>query len=461
MKKWFLVILISLVSFSSFAGFKEIKLHVKKLHQNKRGGGMDGGGTGGMREEEGAAWFYQDHGAISVCYKISPTFKASENEIRSTIQESFKTWSDYVEAKGLYSEYYDDDDNEIPYPNYLKIAHEIKFETCSKDTELTFYFGVEDQRIKDIKEGLHNPKGFAFRDYKDIDAIKGTSKGVVWIFNPLDTPEPYDDYIFKWEDKEYLQTIVNHEVGHIFGAHHEDDTIMRESLESLFSIASVDLSQSPPVSQATKELVLKYRSYLSKIDHGATLAQSGNTYDYQGKIGITGSSEEQMTFKKFFNRAPIGDVSAEFKGQGQNFELIIADDKERKSFVIKEFDNSLLTGSNGKNQFKRVRKVYDPDWDEYDYEIETHFQFVVSMLGRGKINNQEFTFQLSLGPQYFGYFDKGSNETSKLGSGSFSIHYLNNGDWVPLFIESIGDYSEVIVEDSTDIDPMRVPVIKK
>ena len=56
MKKWFLVILISLVSFSSFAGFKEIKLHVKKLHQNKRGGGMDGGGTGGMREEEGAAW---------------------------------------------------------------------------------------------------------------------------------------------------------------------------------------------------------------------------------------------------------------------------------------------------------------------------------------------------------------------------------------------------------------------
>lgn len=462
MKFLTLLILCSFLVAPAKAGFKAIERDAKKMLLDKRGGGMDGGGTGGMREEEGAAWFYQDKpsGSISVCYKISPSFKASEAVVKEVIINSFKTWADYINEKGLYDNYMDDDGNEVPYPNNLKIASQVNFETCSVDTELVFYFGVEDQRIKKIKEGLSKPKGFAFREYKDIDAINGTSKGVVWIFNPLDTPEPWDDFTYKWEEKAYLQAIINHEVGHIFGTHHEEGTIMEEDLGSLFSIASINLNQNPPVSDATKELVLKHRGYLTKIDHGASLAQSGNKYDYKGKIGITGSPEEKITFNEFFNRNPVGKVRAEFKGEDTKFELIISDEKEKKSFTIQNFENSLLTGVNGSTQFKRVRKVYDSDWDEYDYKIDFYFQFVVNMLGKGTINNKNYTFQLSLGPQYFAYFEKGQNETSKQGSGTFSIHYLYNGNWIPLFIESIGDYSDIEVISSSDSTTVDLPFNK-
>lgn len=442
-----LLILYSLLMSSlSYGVIKKCHHQAKKMFSAKRGGGMDGGGTGGMREEEGAAWFYANkpNGPISVCYKISPTFKANESMVKSAITKSFLTWENYLIGKKIYNGYEDDNGDPAPYPQNLKIATKINFESCTKDTELVFYFGVEDNRVKEIKKGLKNPKGFAFRKYEDIDPIKGTSKGVIWIVNPLDTPD-YDDDSMDWSKPNFLQAILNHEIGHVMGAQHADNTIMQEDLSSMFWLASIVPDST--TSQDTIDIMNKYKSYLPKIDHGSELISMSDTIDKKGFIALPNSKDEKDTFKMLFNRLPVGKVTASIKGKNdlKDTALTIKDEKGQKHFKLNQIDVSLTSVSSLNSQFRRVRKVYDSDWDDWDYITDTSIVFGANALAQVTFNtNKKLDTLISMGTGYFGYFEQGQNESYISSRSSFSIHYRGTDKrFRPLFIEEIHDFSDV------------------
>ena len=76
-----------------------------------KGGAMDGGGTGGLRAENGAAWFYQDKmpNYIKDCIKRSQKFKATEKTIKTVILNSFQLWDDYINKSDIYTSKVTDD----------------------------------------------------------------------------------------------------------------------------------------------------------------------------------------------------------------------------------------------------------------------------------------------------------------------------------------------------------------
>lgn len=465
MKRIFTLILI--LSFSNAFAFFNYKELVQKYHNSKKpkksnikkGGAMDGGGTGGIREEEGAAWFYQDKssGAISVCIKRSPKFKASLSDIKQVIQVSFNTWDAYIQQANIYHRE-DDNGNQIPYPKNLKILTRIKFEKCSPNTELTFYFGLKDKRVNEVLSGLNSLKGFAFRKYEDIDSINGTSKGIVWIFDPVDTPEDIsDDIYFDWSQTKYLQAIVNHEVGHIMGVGHYSNTIMQQDLKDLFILSKMTTDATTP--EETRTLILNSKKYLTQIDHKAKLVENFNFRGqvYTGMMGIKGSKDLEDSFKFFMKRSPKGDVTVQLRPATTNASLwkyTIKDDLSSKDFEITKLDRDVTTFSFGEvipNKFKRVRKIFDPIWNFWEIDSDNVMTLSANLRGTMHIKGMKpFYAILGINPGVTGYFENADDQSTTISSVStLSLHFIDKLMKTRImYVDEIANWD--FVDDDTD-----------
>lgn len=451
MKRTFIVL--ALFAASSSSAFFNSQNFLNELRSAKKAkalksGGMDGGGTGGLREEEGAAWFYQDKipSYIKTCVLRSPKFKASEDTVKEAIQNSFDTWRKYIQKADLYAPDENDDGSTTPYPEHMKILARIKFEECSDQTELTFYFGLADSRVKEVLAGLRNPKGFAFRKYEDIDAVKGSSKGIVWIFDPQDTEDFQDDIVFDWSKPELLQAILNHEIGHVMGVGHFDSTIMMEDLSNLFLLSQnkIDSSTDPFLA----EMIKQAKKHLGKIDHESKLVEDFNFESKRlvGKMGLNGSETLRKSFKFFMKRNPVGDVEVELKQSQapEAFDYVVADEKESKRFHMKRFSNEVINFSFGYpgNKLKRVRKVLDPVWG---YEFEVKNVETISATVRGKMfveGMKPFYATVEFNPGTTGYLKSGSSTTSVVSNSSFAIHFLDqNLNTGIMYVDDIKDWS--------------------
>ncbi|MAZ48651.1 MAG: hypothetical protein CME65_08805 [Halobacteriovoraceae bacterium] len=434
--------------------FKKVKTQSKciinKSSKCMGGGSMDGGGTGGMRVEEGAAWFYANKpsGVISVCYKIASSFKASEASVKTAIEQSYKTWEAYISQSNIYQRT-DDNDQPIPYPEDLKIATKIAFEPCSDSTELTFYFGAREPRINNILKSMAPAiKGFAFREYKDIDAIKGTSKGVVWIFDPTQTQSTDDDY-YDWSKPDLLQAIVNHEVGHTMGVHHQDGTIMQENLDSLFYLSQATIDQNTP--EETRQIISQYRTFLNKVDHDSSLVFNFDDIDVEGTMGLPGSVEEREAFRFFMQRDPVGKVATRIRmnEKKKKIEYIIKDERGDKTFTAKPEnlvpDIANFTFGTVNNQFKRVRKIYDSQWRGYRFETDVSASVTLSMLGTLKFDQfSKLDIKFDFGPSAIGYFKAGNNTSTVTSLSNISLLYFDqNREPRIMFVENIYDFGDV------------------
>jgi hypothetical protein len=389
-----------LISQSAFAIFP--KSLNKKIFKNtpikttKGGGAMDGGGSGANFPESGAAWFYQDNpkGHISICIKREPTFKASYKETEDVIKAAFKKWGDYIDRAKLYEEL-DEDGNPstMPYPTKLKILTKIEIEAnCSEKTDITFYFGHIDKRVQDVLDNMVAPKAFAYRNYKDIDAINGTSKGMVYIFSPR--PIRQDDGSFDhtdmntydWSLPNRLLAITLHEVGHIVGVPHIAGTIMEDNFEWVFNRVH-DHYDDP-------EEAKRYANYLTQINHDNQIHVSTNIYKTSGTLGIPGSQDEKDTYKFFTQKELVGKSKIEFETSLRNetFNITISDDLNKTTFKDMKFGKVTSTYAPADGHvFKRVRKsVYSstPWGKSYDYDSDYEFNPKVlahtSMELRGK-----------------------------------------------------------------------------
>jgi hypothetical protein len=411
------LILSLLISQSAFAIFP--KSLNKKIFKNtpiktaKGGGAMDGGGSGANFPESGAAWFYQDNpkGHISICIKREPTFKASYKETEGVIKTAFKKWGDYIDAAKIYEEITSDDEDDSstwPYPQKLKILTKIKIdETCTEKTDVTFYFGLVDKKVQDVLDNMVSPKAFAYRNYKDIDAINGTSKGMVYIFSPKPIQQDDGSYdgtdmnTYNWSLPNRLLAMTLHEVGHIVGVPHISGTIMEDNFEWVFN--RVHNHYNDP------EEAKRYASYLTKINHDSHVHVSANIYKASGTLGIPGSQDEKDTYKFFTQKNLIGKSKIEFSTSltKETFNITISDDSTTTNFKNMKFGSVTSTYAPANDHvFKRVRKtVYtsSPWGTKYNYDSDYEFSPKVLAHTTMQLRGKTFPVDVSINMGFSAY----------------------------------------------------------
>jgi hypothetical protein len=234
-----------------------------------------GNGTDNFSGAFGAAWFTGEMRIVSYCLESDPNFGRSLNQIRTDIQSSWKKWLDYIAFKKLYSSF---DTEKLKFPTT------IVEQSCNGLEDIHFYFGTETTQISKIKAQYQQPSAISQRESYDSKA--GWGKGWIWFSLPgaVDKPAQFPD----WTIDNTFQSILLHEIGHVFGNVHINGTIMDREL-----------------SQKLKDRALKVE-WQGKIDNTKELLSRGSIPDKTtGFLGGAGYFNLYRAFERVvgLNRA--------------------------------------------------------------------------------------------------------------------------------------------------------------
>ncbi len=157
---------------------------------------------------------------ISICYETSSDFGVPTMEIESEIRWAFKEWSQYIE------------DKDLKYAIWTKseaITGQIGslVQGCKGTEDLRVYFGVQSAEVQKHRPRYSNP--FAFSAITETSSDKHWSKGILWFANTGSMNESHTLPIWNKPSRIPYSTfkhVVLHEVGHIFGNGHVDNTVM-------------------------------------------------------------------------------------------------------------------------------------------------------------------------------------------------------------------------------------------
>ena len=190
---------------------------------NAMGSGSTGGGDN-LSRDSGAAWYYDTSKTIKICFSISPDFGLNEETIKKDVQSAFKMWDHYFLTKGICSE----------FPDEQKFTTKIELLTqCNGKEDLTIYAGVTNDTVEAYKKNFHNPTAFVARTKLDLENL--WAKGFIWLakeksvildgITGIDFPD--------WNIPGNLTAMLLHEIGHIYGNEHVEETIMMSDMAKL------------------------------------------------------------------------------------------------------------------------------------------------------------------------------------------------------------------------------------
>jgi hypothetical protein len=303
-----------------------------------------GNGTDYIRQEDQSAWFTGEGRVIHYCIEVSPGFGLSVEQIAPQVEKAFLAWSDYVKEHGVNTEV------------TMQGEH---MKECTGSVDLKFLFGTVTGEEQKFIGQAGNHLGVAFRTSYDVR--EGWGQGFIWIAPQGSIPTSERsweaDPIFpNWNAPHTLSAILMHELGHVFGTEHIDQTIMSEYLGNL---------------------ILRHKLYsdlLVSIDGYKHLYGQLNG-SISGQLGLPAvaakmgwpACDDQVArnFTLLTGRAPVGQVRANlFRKPSEPTDTLILhleDDREKFAFPLQTYAQE-TPGSEASGPMKNVfyvAKTYD------------------------------------------------------------------------------------------------------
>ncbi len=289
-------------------------------------GTEQGNGADYFNDADGSAWFLGEKNIIKVCYVVSDDFGLPEYKIKEDLTLAFLKWHNYIKNKHI---------NHASNPkSNLAIKGHI-MDSCDGTEDVKFYFGVHD---KTVDQNI-SKNNIALSKRLEYDSYKGWGKGFVWV-TPSGSLDPHVPYptteqanFPNWKWSYNLLGILTHEIGHIYGCGHIDNTIMDENIYSRLGelhdeIRAVELGRI----DSWQEL---YICYECDINAKGFLGHYSTNTDAQGTVVDDGVSE---VFEFLTGRKPLGGPKAVKAQLIGNFEsglkLLIWDNKDNFEFVL-------------------------------------------------------------------------------------------------------------------------------
>jgi hypothetical protein len=258
------------------------------------------------------AWFRTQDArkAVKVCLDTASDFGVDELELSQMVATAFKTWGDYIKSKKL----------TVKLGSPVRIASAIEVEkTCSGNEDLKFYFGTSDATVTKAAAKYERPFGFA-ELMSDTQPQAPWSAGFVWIA-PSGSVMP-EKSIPNWSvAKASLAALILHEVGHVFGNGHVENTVMTVRLAELLA-----RDTNPATPMASINAYNRIDSVLELIP----CLDCQTTYQAARQSTAQASSpgDEILSnaFRRFTGREPLEPLSAIYTGPDyQRMEIVFTD----------------------------------------------------------------------------------------------------------------------------------------
>lgn len=299
------------------------------------GGGIDGSGGGSLRPEAGSAWFLGEKKAISYCVVSSETFGTNVPQLQTMIENVFRQWQSYMTDK-----------------NISGIASRLtRLSACSGAEDLKFYFGVDTSGI--VQERLHYDQPVALNIRTRYDLDRGWGKGLIWIAEPESIAKGHPDF----KNERRLYGILLHEVGHVFGNGHVEDTVMTEHIDQNMH---GDRAESVRLNMIDQNRELSHCTSCQKTYKGG-VAQSRGSSD-----SANGENAEQKVVREFEfltgekpNGVPTQELQVENTTYLNKAILVFRDQKKAWQFPIQLVDQQCPRGSGSVSVFKQTYRTND------------------------------------------------------------------------------------------------------
>lgn len=276
-------------------------------------GGYSGGGGDLHEMNTNAAWFLGQT-PITYCIQRSEKFVLAVPEIQKNFEASVTLWKSYIRDRKIHAQ--------EPQDRRLNLNFQYSG-ACTGTENLKIYLGVENSAVTTAKKKFEKPYAFAIRESYDLDKKMG--KGFMWFAEAASIYPKGGSGFPNWHDPYTLQGIMTHELGHILGVGHVEDTIMEEEMMSYMQMMD-------PSSAFNS----RGKAVLTSIDDLRILHIGGTSHiEIPGRIS-NNNNEDQITetFKNFMGRMPVGKVRMT-SYCCEILKLKMSDDSSERTFDIK------------------------------------------------------------------------------------------------------------------------------